>query len=332
MNHTLLRPSPPRPSHDAQFRSDLPRWRQLVTADWLARLLAGERLQAVPAGPWCLFEVGSGAPVEFLRAHIPGAAYLNTEQLERGPYWNKLPDAELLSLLLSLGIRHDSTVILYGRNSCAAARAAHLLLYAGVSDVRLLDGGYAAWQRRAGPTAAGAPIRYPPQADFGRKFPACPQYLSDLARVQAVVRQPSLAKLVSIRSWDEHIGLCSGYSYIEAKGDIPGARWGRAGSSCDVNSMSAYQHADGTLLPAAEIRRFWAEAGVSADSPSIFYCGTGWRASLAFFYAWLMGYKQISVFDGGWLEWSSQGSTDSVLDASPWSAPTKQADAPCDTP
>jgi rhodanese-related sulfurtransferase len=37
----------------------------------------------------------------------------------------------------------------------------------------------------------------------------------------------------------------------------------------------------------------------------VFYCGTGWRASLAFFYAWLMGWEQIAVFDGGWFEWSS---------------------------
>jgi thiosulfate/3-mercaptopyruvate sulfurtransferase len=36
-----------------------------------------------------------------------------------------------------------------------------------------------------------------------------------------------------------------------------------------------------------------------------FYCGTGWRASLAFFYAWLMGWEHISVYDGGWFEWSS---------------------------
>ena len=32
---------------------------------------------------------------------------------------------------------------------------------------------------------------------------------------------------------------------------------------------------------------------------------TGWRASEAFFYAWLMDWKQISVYDGGWYEWSS---------------------------
>jgi thiosulfate/3-mercaptopyruvate sulfurtransferase len=36
----------------------------------------------------------------------------------------------------------------------------------------------------------------------------------------------------------------------------------------------------------------------------VFYCGTGWRASLAFFYAWLMNWQRIGVYDGGWCEWS----------------------------
>jgi thiosulfate/3-mercaptopyruvate sulfurtransferase len=38
--------------------------------------------------------------------------------------------------------------------------------------------------------------------------------------------------------------------------------------------------------------------------PTAFYCGTGWRASMAFFYAWLMDWPHISVYDGGWFEWS----------------------------
>jgi thiosulfate/3-mercaptopyruvate sulfurtransferase len=302
----------------------LPRGRQLVTPAWLAALLAGAAADAPPAGSWRLFEVGSGAADLFAGAHIAGAAYLDTNWLEHGPCWNKLPDADLLALLLTLGIRHDSLVILYGHNSCAAARAAHLLLYAGVADVRLLDGGLTAWLRAGQVCVGGAPAQYAPQLEFGIQFPACPQYLTELPQVQAVVQAlerkagaAGEASLVSIRSWDEHIGLCSGYAYIAAKGEIPGARWGRAGSSGDVNSMSAYQHADGTLRPAAEIWQFWAEAGIRADKPVIFYCGTGWRASLAFFYAWLMGCEQISVYDGGWLEWSSQGPGSPSFDAEP---------------
>jgi 3-mercaptopyruvate sulfurtransferase SseA len=304
LNRPLLRSPLQHPDSASDIRADLPRGRQLLTPAWLAALLSGAPVDAAPAGAWRLFEVGSGTQADFCDAHIPGAAYLDTHWLEHGPSWNKRPDAELLSLFLRLGIRHDSTVILYGRNSCAAARAAHLMLYIGVSDVRLLDGGFAAWLCEGQTTASGAPVCYDPQQHFGIPIPACPHYLTGLAEVASIVRRGGQS-LVSVRSWDEHIGLTSGYAYIAAKGDIPGARWGRAGSGCDVNSMSAYQDACGRLLPAAEIERFWAAAGISADRPSIFYCGTGWRASLAFFYAWLMGWEQISVFDGGWLEWSS---------------------------
>ncbi len=48
----------------------------------------------------------------------------------------------------------------------------------------------------------------------------------------------------------------------------------------------------------------WQEVGITSDHHNAFYCGTGWRASEAFFYAYVMGYRNISVYDGGWLEWS----------------------------
>ena len=110
--------------------------------------------------------------------------------------------------------------------------------------------------------------------------------------------------MASIRTWAEFTGATSGYDYIAARGEIPGARWGRAGADGDVNSMAAYQHADGRMKPAAAIRAMWHDAGIDAGRLTVFYCGTGWRASLAFFYAWLMGWERIGVYDGGWCEWS----------------------------
>ena len=32
--------------------------------------------------------------------------------------------------------------------------------------------------------------------------------------------------------------------------------------------------------------------------------GTGWRAAETWFYAYIMGWPSISVYDGGWFEWS----------------------------
>lgn len=54
---------------------------------------------------------------------------------------------------------HAATVVLYGRTTLAAARAAHLMLYAGVRDVRLLDGGWCEWSRdAANPVVCGGGV------------------------------------------------------------------------------------------------------------------------------------------------------------------------------
>ena len=289
----------------ADFRPDLVRGRQLVTSAWLAALASGARVNGAPAAGWRLIEVGCGGAALFEQGHIPGACYLDTCDIEQEPLWNKVADDALLALLLARGLRHDTTVILYGRNNLAAARAAHLLLYAGVADVRLLDGGYTLWLAGGHPCERGPDVQHcaAPAADFGAAFPAHPEYMVDTAQVQALLRRQD-GVLASIRTEAEFTGKVSGYSYIVARGDIPGARWGRAGEDGDVNSMSAYQLADGSMKPAAAIAAQWAASGIVRGRPTAFYCGTGWRASMAFFYAWLMDWPQISVYDGGWFEWS----------------------------
>ncbi|MDB5962132.1 MAG: rhodanese [Massilia sp.] len=288
------------------LRRDLPRWRQLVTPAWLAGLLSGAPQVAAPERDWALFEVGYGALAQFASGHLQGAGYIDSAELEGGDLWNKVDDATLLQVLLGHGIRCDVTVILYGRNNLAAARAAHLLLYAGVTDVRLLDGGHGAWTAAGLPSTGGPPRRHHPAADFGAAFPGRPDFLCDMHQARAVLTQADGA-LVSTRTWNEFIGRTSGYSYIAARGDIPGARWGRAGSGDDVNSMAAFHDNGGRMKPAADIARMWLASGIHPGLSTVFYCGTGWRASLAFFYAWLMGWERIAVFDGGWCEWSRDG-------------------------
>ncbi len=288
-----------------QFRDDFFRWQQLITPHWLHQLVSGAAVRAGPARHWCLLEVGCDGHADFLTRHIPGATYLDTHALEEAPYWNKVPDSVLLALLLKLGICHDTTVIVYGRNLLAAARAAHLLLYAGVRDVRFLDGGFQGWERAGLPCVAGPAPQGQSAGDFGKVFPACPHYLINLKQAQALTLQAGAA-LVSIRTWDEFTGKTSGYSYISAKGDIPGALWGRAGQGSDVNDMSAFLDTGKRLRCAHEITEFWRLEGIHPGLLSAFYCGTGWRASLAFYCAWLMGWERICVFDGGWFEWSEK--------------------------
>jgi thiosulfate/3-mercaptopyruvate sulfurtransferase len=69
--------------------------------------------------------------------------------------------------------------------------------------------------------------------------------------------------------------------------------------------MQHYRGPDNTMRPYPEIEANWKAGGITADKRIAFHCGTGWRASESFFYAYLMGWDRMAVYDGGWLEWSS---------------------------
>jgi thiosulfate/3-mercaptopyruvate sulfurtransferase len=68
--------------------------------------------------------------------------------------------------------------------------------------------------------------------------------------------------------------------------------------------MQNYRNMDNTMREYHEIEVFWRDVGITPDKRVAFYCGTGWRASETFFYAHLMGWPSVAVYDGGWYEWS----------------------------
>jgi thiosulfate/3-mercaptopyruvate sulfurtransferase len=103
---------------------------------------------------------------------------------------------------------------------------------------------------------------------------------------------------VSVRTWREHIGNVSGYNYIGPAGRIKGDVWGNCGT--DAYHMQHYRNVDNTTRAYPEIAANWEAAGVTPDKWVAFYCGTGWRASESWFYAYLLGWERIAVYDGGW--------------------------------
>jgi thiosulfate/3-mercaptopyruvate sulfurtransferase len=72
--------------------------------------------------------------------------------------------------------------------------------------------------------------------------------------------------------------------------------------------MEDFRNVDNTMRSYHEITANWRAWGITPDKRVAFSCGTGWRASEAFFYAHLMGWQRISVYDGGWYEWSTDPS------------------------
>jgi thiosulfate/3-mercaptopyruvate sulfurtransferase len=123
-----------------------------------------------------------------------------------------------------------------------------------------------------------------------------------MAEAKEILADPD-RNLVSVRSWPEYLGQVSGYNYIERRGRIPGSVFVDCGT--DAYHMESYRNLDHTTREYREVEEMLRVAGVNAEAHNAFYCGTGWRGSEAFFNAWLLGWPRVSVFDGGWFEWSS---------------------------
>lgn len=293
----------------------LPNYERLVYPDWVRQLLAGDRPEAAPSTTPLLFHVNFGVPQEYQESHLPEAHYLDTNLLESSTDWNRRAPEQLEDAVRRLGIAHDTPVILYGRDTegeanekwpgrragqIAATRAAMLLHYAGIGDVRILDGGYDAWVR-SGYHVETMRRQPTPVSSFGVRIPQRPEVIVDIEEAKEILADPDGAALVSVRTWNEHIGHVSGYNYIGPAGRIAGDVWGNCGS--DAYHMQHYRNVDNTMRPYPEIAANWEAAGITPDKWVAFYCGTGWRASETWFYAYLMGWERVAVY-GGWFEWS----------------------------
>jgi 3-mercaptopyruvate sulfurtransferase SseA len=280
-----------------------PNYEMLVPASWVNDVIKNKN----DGKPFKIFEASWGDEAkDYKKGHIPGAVHINTDEVEEGPVWNRLKDGELEKFALKNGITKDTTVILYGSDSMPAFRVAVILKYMGVEDVRVLNGGYAAWEKAGYEVETKVNAKQPVDS-FGVKVPANPDYIIDLPEAKEILadnKQTSL--LVDIRSWDEYIGKTSGYDYIKPKGRPAGAVWGHAGS--DSSHLEDFRNIDNTMRNGSEILDMWKKDGIDVNKKLAFYCGTGWRAAEVLFYADVMGLKNITLYDGGWNEWSMDSS------------------------
>ena len=274
----------------------------VVSVDWLQQALArdGPRPVLLNAS-WS----EDGVAREYLSGHLPGAIHLDTDRLETGyPRWALRSLPELHGVIGELGIGPADTVVVYGDKSIAAARAWWVLMYAGVHDVRYLDGGLRAWR------AAGLPVETAAHTPVPREFSAVPRqdFIIGTAELRRRLDERGM-QLADTRGWAEYNGLLSGYDYAAFAGRIPHAI--AAGNADD--SATIYQDASGHLRDPQEVLSRWHAAGLRPESRElIFYCGTGWRSSLAFLYAYALGLPRIRNYSEGWLGWSTLHEADAT--------------------
>ncbi len=294
----------------------LARYKQLVSAEWVNKLLLGKNPDEYQSNKFVIVHSHYRNRDAYLTGHIPGAIDMDTLALESPETWNRRSPGELKKALEAHGITSDTTVVMYGKfmapnnvdefpgsaaGHIGAIRNSMIMMYAGVKDVRVLNGGFQSW-KDAGYEITTDDVSKTAVSDFGVKIPANPEIIVDIPKAKEMLLSNE-AELVSTRSWPEFIGEISGYNYIKKKGRIPGAIFGNCGT--DAYHMENYRNVDHTIREEQEVVEIWKEVGITPDKHLAFYCGTGWRGSEAFYNAWLMSWPRVSVFDGGWFEWSN---------------------------
>ncbi len=244
----------------------------------------------------------------YAKGHIPGSFHINTDRIEpptttEPVMWMLATPKTLTIFAHDFGFTKDDTIIVTSEEPLAAYRVATVLRYIGVNDVRVLNGGTLAW------TMASYQLetdRHDPVAnsDFGVPIPGNPDIIDTMDETKAGLRTPESFTLVDNRTWQEHIGESSGYSYHKKKGRIPGSVFGYAGKT-DSYALDYFRNPDKTMRNAQEFLALWREQGIDTKKHLSFMCGSGWRAAEIFYYADVCGLDDIAIYSDGWIGWSN---------------------------
>ena len=261
-------------------------------------LISAEELAAASPARFVVLDVrwqlgGPPGHASYLDGHVPGAVFvdLDTELAAHGdPEDGRHPLPELSALQASArrwGLRDGTPVVVHDANgNLAAARAWWLLRWAGVSDVRLLDGGLAAWVDHGGELATDDVV--PSPGDVTLRAGSLPTLaLEDVAEFSRT------GVLLDARAAERYRGETEP---IDPKaGHVPGA------VSAPTTANLA---ADGRFRSAAELRERFEAVGVRADQPVGAYCGSGVTAAHEVAALAIAGFD-AALYPGSWSQWSN---------------------------
>ena len=211
-----------------------------------------------------------------------------------------ISQAKFTTLVQKAGIDEDTTVVLYGdKNNWFAAWGAWIFNIYGQKDVRVLDGGRVKWEKDGRALTTAVPTFK--AGNFVEKA-ADKNLRASLTRdVLPVAKKERKATLIDIRSADEYSGKIfapAGFQELAVRaGHIPGAinvPWG-----LNVNS-------DGTFKTVAELKKLYADKGVTDADQIITYCRIGERSSLTWFVlSEILGFSRVKNYDGSWTEYGN---------------------------
>lgn len=233
---------------------------------------------------------------EYEAGHVPGAVYVDLESELASPPGpggrHPLPDLDVFTeAMRAAGVRADRPVVVYdGGQGWAAARAWWLLRWTGHPDVRVLDGGLAAWRAAGGDLSVGQPTLQ--EGDFT----PVPGGLA-LLRADDAAALARRGVLLDARAAERYRGEVEPIDKVA--GHIPGA----VSAPTTENVVEA-----GTVFrDASELAERFASLGATAKAEVGVYCGSGVSAAHEVLALSVAGIP-AALYVGSWSEWTADPS------------------------
>ena len=281
--------------------SEYPNGRLLVGPDWLSAVLDHASLRIIDMRP----------PDAYAQGHIPGAVNVPVGTIASTV--NGIPlefdRQQVQDAVDKAGLQPDMTAVIYDNlGMMDAARLFWTLEYVGHPDVRVLNGGWNAWQAAGLPTTKDSPritaSSYPIHLDESKLVTA--EQVLDRLDDPGVI-------LVDARSPREYTGEAR---LAQRGGHIPGAVnlvWldaltgGDVVYTTDPDWRAQLQDPDVEVFKsAADIRALLDAPGITPDKQVLTYCQTLWRGAHLYFLLRLMGFENVAGYDGSWAEWGNR--------------------------
>ncbi len=265
---------------------------ELNTAKLGTAELGTEHGDAVLALLDAQYELGGTPGHElYARAHLPGARFIDVDAELAGPPGaggrHPLPDPDhLQESVRRLGLHAHTRVVVYDQgNGMGSARAWWVLGWAGLTDIRVLDGGLAAWVAEGHPVT-DAPTEPAAPGSYRIRTGALPVLDAESAGALA-----ASGLLLDARAPERFAGESEPIDPVA--GHIPGAR---------NAPLSEITGPDGRLVDRERLHEIFTRLGVFEHAEVGTYCGSGITAARLALALREVGVTP-SLYAGSWSEW-----------------------------
>ena len=226
------------------------------------------------------------AEEDYAVSHVEGAVNIPVSEIMISvPVQNMLTSKSKLQKLLSAnGIGNDTVMVVYDDNNMSASRLFWTMLMYQSHNVLVVDGGISAIQAAGYELTDVVPEITPAEYVAADKDET---WVAAMADVQNQVNEPDKnVILLDVRTDDEYY----------QSGKVP--------SSIMFDYYDNF-YSDGTFKNIETTRINYLKAGIKTSNDIIVYCQTSMRAAAVFLRLYDAGYRNLRIYDGAYLEWSS---------------------------